>query len=383
MIGRAVAKVKIVATNEVVATIKAYGKALQFCVNTAWESRIRNNVKLHYVVYRELRETYKLPAQLAVACIKQACGIVKRAKSKPVVKRASVGYNFPRSASLKGDILSIVTLNGRQKFVIKVPTCYVAYFADWKLTESLLRLDKKGRCFFLFSFSKDVALVNSVSQKRVLGVDLGVNNLAVTSDGRFYHSPKVKQVKRKFKHLRSVLQAKGTRSSKRLLEKLSGRETRFMAWVNHNISKRIVSTFASGKIVLEDLKGIRKVNRGKRMNYWISNWSFFQLQSFIQHKAERVGVEVIRVKPAFTSQLCHKCGLLGIRKSGCFSCSHCSLSSYSADLNAARNLAHPMLDERQAAVNQPNVSGREAKAPLLVNLNAKLRGNAPPLAVNG
>ncbi len=383
MIGRAVAKVKIVATPEVVATVKAYGKALQFCVNIAWESGIKNNVKLHYVVYRELREAYKLPAQLAVACIKQACGIVKRAKSIPVVKRASVGYNFPRSASLKGDVLSIVMLNGRQKFVIKVPTCYVAYFADWKLAESLLRIDKKGRCFFLFSFSKEVFVVNSVSQKRVLGVDLGVNNLAVTSDGRFYHSPKVKQVKRKFKHLRSVLQAKGTRSAKRLLRKLSGREQRFMAWVNHNVSKSIVSDFDGGKVVLENLKGIRKANRGKRMNSWISNWSFFQLQSFIQYKAERIGVEVVRVKPAFTSKLCHKCGLLGSRFQGCFSCSHCGLSSYSADLNAARNLAHPMLDERQAVVNQPNVSGREAQAQTLVSLRAELRGNAPQLAVNG
>ncbi len=383
MIGRAVAKVKIVATPEVVATVKAYGKALQFCVNIAWENRIRNNVKLHHVVYRELRETYKLPAQLAVACIKQACGIVKRAKSKPVVKRTSVGYNFPRSASLKGDVLSIVMLSGRQKFVIKVPACYAAYFKEWKLTESLLRINKNGMAYFAFGFSKEVALVNSVSQKRVLGVDLGVNNLAVTSDGRFYHSPKVKQVKRKFKHLRSVLQAKGTRSAKRLLRKLSGREQRFMAWVDHNISKSIVSGFDGGRIVLEDLKGIRGRWLGRRMNYWISNWSYFQLQSFIQYKAERVGVEVIRVKPAFTSKLCHKCGLLGSRFQGCFSCSHCGLSSYSADLNAARNLTHPMLDERQAAVNQPNVSGCEAEAPLLVNLKAEFRGNAPPLAVNG
>ena len=192
MICRAVAKVKIVATNEVVATVKAYGKALQFCVKVAWESRIRNNVKLHRVVYRELRETGKLPAQLAVACIKQACGIVKSAKSKPVVKRASVGYNFPRSASLKGDVLSIVTLNGRQKFVIEVPACFAAYFKEWKLTESLLRIGKRGKAYFLFGFSKEVVLVNSVSQKSVLGVDLGVNNLVVTSDGGFFHSSKVK-----------------------------------------------------------------------------------------------------------------------------------------------------------------------------------------------
>ncbi|MFH1065654.1 MAG: hypothetical protein V1734_04085 [Nanoarchaeota archaeon] len=39
------------------------------------------------------------------------------------------------------------------------------------------------------------------------------------------------------------------------------------------------------------------------------------------------------------------------------------MSSFSADLNAARNLAHPMLVERQAAVNQPNASDGEAEAP--------------------
>jgi len=41
---------------------------------------------------------------------------------------------------------------------------------------------------------------------------------------------------------------------------------------------------------------------------------------------------------------------------------HCGLSSYSADLNAARNLSHPMLVERQGAVNHPNIPGHDAKA---------------------
>ena len=108
------------------------------------------------------------------------------------------------------------------------------------------------------------------------------------------------------------------------------------------------------------------------MNYWISNWSFFQLQSFIQYKAERKGIRFIRVNPHYTSQICHKCGRLGSRSSGCFSC-HCGLSLFNADLNAARNLAHPMLVERQAAVNQPIVSNDEAKTPyggLKLNLEA-------------
>ncbi len=366
MVNRAVAKIKIVATPEVVDTVRAYTKALQFCVNVAWNNKIRNNVKLHHVVYGELRSVHKLPAQLAVACIKQACGMVKKGKTKPVIKKACVGYNFPRSANLKGDVLAIRTLSGRQEFNIKIPDCYKEYFS-WKINESLLRLDKKGRAFFLFTFSKEPEVVSLTTQNVVLGIDLGIKNLAVTSDGKFFNSSIVKQVKRRFKFLRSKLQAKGTRAAKHLLREISGRETRFMAWYNHNISKAIVSRFKAGDaIVMENLKGIRKVWRGKRMNYWISNWSFYQLQSFIQYKAARKGINMVVIRPSYTSKLCSKCGKLASRNCGFFSCSHCGFS-LNADLNAARNiayLAHNMLDERQAAVNQPHISSREAEASL-------------------
>jgi len=263
-------------------------------------------------------------------------------------------YNFPRSASFKNNILSLATIKGRVKVPFAIPDCYKEYFT-WDVTESLLRIDKKGRCFFLFTFSKEVTANSSDVQSRVLGIDLGVNNLAVTSDSRFYNSAKVKQIKRKFKYLRGKLQAKGTRSSRRLLKKLSGKEQRFMAWYNHNISKDIVSKFNGNKIVMENLKGIRKQRRGKRMNYWISNWSFFQLQNFISYKAERKGIEVVKVKPNYTSQICHRCGQLGTRSFGCFACLHCGLSNFNADLNASRNLSHPMLVERQALVNVPIV----------------------------
>ena len=134
-----------------------------------------------------------------------------------------------------------------------------------------------------------------------------------------------------------------------------------MAWINHNISKDIVSNFDGNKIIMENLKGIRKKNRGKIMNYWISNWSFFQLQFFIQYKAERKGIVVDKVKPNYTSQICHRCGKLGVRSKGCFSCSHCGLSNFNSDLNAGRNLAHPKLVERQGAVKHLNIRCDEHK----------------------
>lgn len=374
------AKVRINPTKQIIRTIKAYTKALQFCVDYAWKHKIRNNIKLHHKIYYSIRKKFKLPSQIAVACLKQACGMVKKAKSKPIIKRASVRYNFPRSANLKGDILVLRLLKSRQEFKFTIPDCYKEYF-NWDVKESLLRMDKKGRCFFLFTFSKEINATeqNISSQNIVLGIDLGVNNLAVCSDSRFYNSAKVKQVKRKFKYLRSKLQAKGTRSANRLLRKVSGRETRYMAWVNHNISKSIVSGFKGNKIVMENLKGIRKQNRGRIMNYWINNWSFFQLQNFIQYKAERRGIEVVRVKPNYTSQICHRCGQLGSRSKGCFVCSHCGLSDFNSDLNASRNLAHPRLVERQGAVTHPHSRSDDVEGTFLSVIEAELMAKSPTL----
>lgn len=371
------AKIKIIATPEVVKTIKAYTKALQFCVDNAWRRKIRNNIKLHPFVYKHLKKT--LPSQLAVACISQACGMVKKAKNKPIIKRASVRYNFPRSANLKGEVLVLRLLKSRQEFKIKIPDCYKEYFT-WNIAESLLRIDRKNRCFFVFTFSKEVDAIeqNGCSQRIVLGIDLGVNNLAVTSEAKFFNSGVVKQAKRKFKYLRSKLQAKGTRSSKRLLKKISGRETRYMTWINHNISKNIVTNFNGRKIVLEDLKGIRKTNRGKRMNYWISNWSFFQLQSFITYKANMKGIVVEKVKPNYTSQICSKCGHLGSRSRANFVCSHCGYS-INADLNASKNLAHPMLVERQALVTVPYNRNYEAQGASQCSTEAEFMVKSPRL----
>jgi putative transposase len=150
-----------------------------------------------------------------------------------------------------------------------------------------------------------------------------------------------------------------------------------MAWVNHNISKEIVDSFEGCKIVMENLKGIRKTNLGRRMNYWISNWSFFQLQSFIQYKAERKGIEFVKVRPNYTSQICSKCGILGSR-SGCSFVCHCGFS-LNADLNASRNLAHPMLVERQAVVTQPHNRSCDCEALNLQGIEHELMVKCPAL----
>lgn len=369
----ATAKIKISATQEIIDTISTYKKGLQFCIDTAWEHRIINNVKLHPFVYKTLRSY--LPAQLAIACISQSCGMVKKAKSKPIINRVSVGYNFPRSASFKNNVLSIRTLKGRTKIPFTIPTCYAEYFT-WKVCESLLRMDSKGRCFFLFVFSKDINTECSCFQNRVLGVDVGVNNLAVTSTKMFF-GKQIKALRIKHDKFVSKLQSKGTKSATRHLRKLSGRWTHFMAWVNHNISKRIVGSVPDGStIVIEDLSNIRKT---ARYNRWVHKWAFRQLQSFIEYKAIRKGCRVVYVNPAYTSKECSLCHNHLVRHSGFVSCSHCGFS-LNADLNGSRNIAQRyMRNMCLAIVTMPIVSDYEGKGSFGTSAS-ELRNNQFPKA---
>jgi putative transposase len=146
------------------------------------------------------------------------------------------------------------------------------------------------------------------------------------------------------RRLRTKLQAKGTKSAKRLLRHLAGREARFGADTNHRISKQIVTEAQRTwhGIALEELGGIRARVRLRRPQRVTPHcWSFAQLGSFIAYKARRAGVPVVYVDPCHTCQGCSGCGHIDRNNrpdQATFRCTSCGFAEH-ADVNAARNIA--------------------------------------------
>ena len=189
----------------------------------------------------------------------------------------------------------------------------------------------------------------------VLGVDLGIVELATDSTGNQYSGAAVKRVRRRSRAHRSGLQKRGTKRAKRTLIKVSRKASRFSKWVNHNISKAIVQTALLSRkaIALEILKGIRERGSAfnREMRWQLGNWAFFQLASFIVYKARLAGVPVVFVDPRNTSRTCSECGYCdkANRKGQAqFLCLQCGFQE-NADRNAARNL------EARGIVNCPKV----------------------------
>lgn len=75
-----------------------------------------------------------------------------------------------------------------------------------------------------------------------------------------------------------------------------------------------------------------------------NNWAFYQLRLFVGYKANIVGVPVVFVPPAYTSQACSRCGHIhpikgkSYRNGKSFKCGHCGFE-HDADINAALNIA--------------------------------------------
>ena len=180
----------------------------------------------------------------------------------------------------------------------------------------------------------------------VIGIDLGIVQIATDSEGNQYSGEPVKKVRKKCRRLRKLLQPKRTRSARKHLHKAGKRESRFVKDVNHLISKNLVQLALDRQkaLCVETLTGIRgrgnSFNRAMRTE--LNNWAFNQFKLFLGYKCQRAGVLLIEVDPRYSSQTCSnpECGHCerGNRKSQeSFECLKCGLR-LNADVNAALNL---------------------------------------------
>jgi IS605 OrfB family transposase len=305
------------------------------------ESRTTNKVKLQHLCYREIREQYALTANLAIRAIARVAESSKRKLRKvKEFKPTSVTYDQRIFSYIPAkEMVSLSTIKGR----IKVPLALGNYqrhlLEEQKPTSATLvyRKSKRQKGFYInIVLSKPVPRPEGT---KLIGVDLGINNIATTSNGLKFSGKQAMHIRRHFADLRASLQAKGTRGAKRLLKQLSGKESRIIRNLNHIISKRIVESATPNDIlVMEDLKHIRertKVRKGQR--YIHESWPFAQLQRFIKYKALEKGIAVAFVDPRYSSQTCSRCGQIGHRNGSLFSCS-CGYRNHS-DFNASYNLS--------------------------------------------
>lgn len=340
-----VCKAKLVVTpnvaQELKATMREFSKARNLIAEVAFNQKLHRRYDLHHATYNQIREQTDLPSQHVINAIAKVSEAYTRERDKQhkFKQFSSVRYDS-RTLTLTRDFREArltVCPKGKVSGELQMTPTMREKLRTWKVGSADLIL-RDGEFYLHIAVNTDVPEVSEPTGS--LGVDLGVKRVAVTSDNTFHTAKHIRHKKRCFQQTRSSLQANGSRTAKRVLRRVSGRENRFVTDANHCISKSIVvhAKQSGQRIVLEDLTGIR--GRARRfMTKHLHDWSFDQLRGFIEYKAAAAGVEVATVSPAYTSKGCSRCLHIGLRPSQSdFNCAHCGLR-INADLNGARSVA--------------------------------------------
>jgi len=347
-------KTKLITTEEqmssLLETMEKFNEACDYISEFAYKNRVFGKIIIQKNIYYIVREQFGLSAQMAIRAIGKVTESYKVDKSCMHIfdKHGAIVYD-PRILTFKtADKITILTLKGRIEVGIK----YGEYRElDYNRVQGQADLIYKNGVFYLMIV---VELPNAepVDAEGIIGVDLGIINLATTSDGKIYSGKKCNDVREKYAKIKAKLQKVGTWDAKKHLKKISGREHRFKRDVNHCISKELVNSAkdTNCSIALEDLTGIRErttVRKAQRDKH--SKWAFSELRNFIEYKARLLGVLVVLVDPRNTSRQCSVCGYTSKKNRKtqadfvCCACGH----SENADYNASKNIAF------RAVVNQP------------------------------
>ncbi|WP_405638408.1 transposase [Streptomyces sp. NBC_00056] len=349
------------------ATLHACNEAATWVSGVAFAKDVKRNFALRRHTYNEIKQRWGLGAQAAQHVIKKACDAYtalaadaragnlgkpwskryRRAVEKPIAFRpeGAQPYDDRMLSWQSGErTVSIWTLSGRIKGVAFTASPeQLARLALYRTGESDL-LYRDGM-WFLNATCEIPETEPNTDPDGFLGIDLGIVNIATTSDGEIMAGRALNRARARERTLRTKLQKKNTPSAKRRLKKRRRKEARRAKDINHKIAKHVVAEAErTGRgIALEDLTGIRKrVRLRKPQRATHSSWSFAQLGQFIAYKARRAGVPVVYVDPAYTSRTCAECGHTDKANrvsQAWFACRSCGFVDH-ADRNGSRNIRH-------------------------------------------
>ena len=305
-----------------------------------------NKNEVQKVIYNTIREKFNLKSQMTISCIRSVIARYKTVKTqmarrpykyqdqntgewyrevrdltwlhKPIsFNRPQVDLQRNRDWSyLSSGQLSINTLDGRVKVD---PICrgFNQYLdGTWKFGLAKL-LKSSGKWYLYISATKEVTDFDKQAVKHVVGIDRGLRFLVTSYDEQgktaFFDGQAIMRKRAKYQKLRAILQAKGTKSAKRRLKKLSGRENRWISDINHCLSKTLVQKYGANTLfVLENLNGVsfERTDLPKALRNQNKSWAFYQLEQFLTYKAHLNNSEVVEVSAKYTSQRCPKCGVI-------------------------------------------------------------------------
>lgn len=343
------------------ATVAAFQRVQQEPTEPCYhDGQPLNALTLHHALYSSGAGT--LNRQMTCSAIRLTAGAYASARSNGRPANRPFRFRHARALFLVGTrgrdadfradgTLSIWTVAGRKRISYQVPEAFQQTLASAKEIDSLSVIERNGRLLGRVTITLEAPEPQGIVPR---GVDLNETNalLAVNPDGAtlFVSGLAVKVANKRTYKTRKRLQKKlaarkaeqqDTRSVRRVLKRLGRKRSNRTRTFAQTVGKQLVTWAPPNAVLVFAALTIPQPEkgsvRGKATRRRLSVWQRHLIRQAAESRAQEVGIAVAEVNPAYTSQQCSRCGLLGTRKRHHFTCPHCQHVAH-ADINAAVNI---------------------------------------------
>ncbi|MDE1871991.1 MAG: transposase [Thaumarchaeota archaeon] len=319
--------------NKLCSMMETFRDMVNHCIRIGLENNVTTLKKFSSLFYHELN-CYQIYSKYKLTAMSQACGRLSQMKRsiKKGTRTRSPFVSKPYLVScygfkINGMLFSFPVAN--REFVNIVLNSYTLD----KLSEGI-----RPRSFTITPKSLSISVRKEVEEiivENVIGIDRNLRNVTVSTPSGpvMYKTSKLLSIKENTMYVIASFRRNDRRAKNKFYSQKKNRRARRVQQFLHNISKDIVekAVESHSMIVLEDIKGIRKLYRkgngqGKKFRRRLNSWSFYELQRQIQYKSAWKGIPVQFVDPKRTSQICPICGdriqedRLHRRKLWCINC---------------------------------------------------------------
>jgi IS605 OrfB family transposase len=346
--------------------VDAWKRGCQLAVNEAW-GVCHTRSEVQQLAYDRLREETNLGSQHAVLATHRAAEAIKRARQrdgisgseatggssdwsdgdKPEFTSPTVAFDTRTMTVFDDRTVSLTTTGERVRCDLKLPDDdgYQSQYLDdedWEPAKSTLHY-RDGEFTFHLGFRTPRPAIDPPTEgATVLGVDLSVENLAVTSTARFFDAGDLNHRRGEFERAQASLEATGTRSAARTLRQAGNRTDRFVRQRLHEVANGIVAEAEEYDCELVAFGELSEAAELLPEADSYHEWLFQRLLSFVEYRAAERGIAVVEVNPEYTSQRCMECGFTHPQNRNLdekrFECLKCEASAHD-DYNAAKNIA--------------------------------------------